>query len=131
MSDTDAGAESRVYAILARFTSRRLSGSDASLRVEEDLGITGEDAADLMRAISTELEVDLDEFLVLRHFGPEAFGPWLFGKPAAAKEYGCYPVTVGHLVSVAVAGRWFDPPRVERSSTFLEKLFGRSRGTPG
>lgn len=131
MSDTDAGAESRIFAILTRFTSHRLSGSDASLRVEEDLGITGEGAADLMRAISTELGVDVAEFQLLRHFGPEAFGPWLLGRPAEAKDYGCYPVTVGHLVSVAAAGWWFDPPRVERPSTFLEKLFGRSRRTPG
>ncbi len=77
-----------------------------SARLEEDLGVTGDDAVELMQAFSSIFNVELTDLEFSKHFGPEA----LFSR--RHPELGAYPVTVGHLVNVAEHGHWFPPPRV-------------------
>ncbi len=80
-------------------------------RLEEDLGITGDDAAEFIEAFAKRFAVDLSGIDFHRHFGPEGFNPlWLFWQPRWLRELGRHPVTLTHLAAVAQAGRWFEPP---------------------
>jgi hypothetical protein len=82
-------------------------------RLEEDLGMTGLDAAEFLEAFAKAFEVDLTGLEFHKHFGPECSGPILSWPPdlqEAIKDLGKYPVTVGHLIEVAVAKRWTCPP---------------------
>jgi hypothetical protein len=83
-------------------------------RLEEDLGMTGDDAAEFMEAFAEAFEVDLTGIEFHRHFGPECSGPILFlprWLQEEMKDLGNYPVTVGHLIEVAAAKRWMCAPR--------------------
>ncbi|MEP6756547.1 MAG: DUF1493 family protein [Chthonomonadales bacterium] len=77
-------------------------------RVEEDLGCTGDDADEFMLSFATRFEVDLTGMEFGRHFGPEASWPFEPMPP----DLGHFPVTVGHLITVAENGKWIDPPRI-------------------
>jgi hypothetical protein len=82
-------------------------------RLEEDLGMTGDDASEFLEAFAGAFGVDSTGIEFHKHFGPEC-GPILFW-PAGLKEQmrdlGKYPVTVGHLIEVATSKRWMCPPR--------------------
>src|SRR4051795_9334974 len=84
-------------------------------RLEEDLGMTGDDAAMFLEEFAEAFEVDLTGIEFLKHFGPEGSGSifhWLWprGLREEMKDHGNYPVTVGHLIVVADAKRWSCPP---------------------
>ena len=93
-----------VRAFLSLQWSTPIEQLEIHIRLEDDLGMTGDDAAEFLEAFAREFRIDLAELEFLKHFGPEAGWHTLPG-------YGLYPVTVGHLVEVAGRGRWFLPPR--------------------
>jgi hypothetical protein len=112
----------RVFDLVARELGVPRSRLQSETRIEDDLGCTGDDAVDLMRAFSEEFEVDLNAFRFDLHFAPERpAGPeFLFLLPLSllARVVGIRwpvprsspePITVGHLVSVAARGCWFRP----------------------
>ncbi len=81
-------------------------------RLEEDLGMTGDDAAEFLGAFAGEFEVDLTGIEFHKHFAPEC-GPilsWPRSLVEEMRDHGKFPVTIGHLVDVAVARRWMCPP---------------------
>ncbi len=103
----------RVRALVAKELAMPLSKVLLTSRIEEDLGMTGDDSAEFLEAFAEEFGVDLSGLDFHKHFGPEGCNPfWLFYTPAWLKDHGEYPVTVDHLVRVADVGRWFSPPRV-------------------
>ena len=103
----------RVRAAVAQERAFPLSKVRLASRLEEDLGMTGEDAAEFLEAYAEEFGVDLSGINFPKHFGPEGCNPfWLFDPPAWFRDHGKYPVTVDHLVHVAEVKRWFSPPRV-------------------
>ena len=60
-----------------------------------------------MEAFAGTFGIDLTGTDFGRHFGPEAgYG--------THPDYGRFPVTVNHLIAVAKAGRWFDPPSISQ-----------------
>ena len=82
-------------------------------RLEEDLGITGADAAEFLEAFAREFQIDLTDIEFHKHFGPEGSGPrllWPRSLKKQMRDFGKYPVTIGHLIDVAVAKRWICPP---------------------
>jgi hypothetical protein len=106
----------RVRALVAQERAMPHSKVHLTSRLEEDLGMTGDDAAGFLEAFAAQLHVDLSGIDFHRHFGPEGCNPfWLLYTPAWLKGHGRYPVTVDHLVRVAEVGRWFSPPRVGRA----------------
>jgi hypothetical protein len=85
----------------------------ADTRLEEELGMTGDDAAEFLEAFAETFDVDLTGIEFHRHFGPECGGPILFCSRELTeemKDLGKYPVTVGHLVEVAALKRWSCAP---------------------
>src|SRR5262245_56171924 len=103
----------RVRALVAQERAMPLSKIHLTSRLEEDLGMTGDDSAEFLEAFAKEFGVDLSGIDFHKHFGPEGCNLfWLFYTPAWLKDHGKYPVTVDHLVRVAEAERWFSLPRV-------------------
>lgn len=109
----DEALAERVIGFLADSWRLRRDRLRAETRLDEDLGMTGDDAADFLADFAREFEVDLAGIVFHRHFGPEC-GPMLFVPRWLEEEMrglGDYPVTVGHLIDVAEAKRWSCPPR--------------------
>lgn len=110
MSKSRAG---RVVDFLIDFWPVRSDRLRADTRLEEDLGMTGDDAAEFLEAFAQEFEVNLAGIMFHKHFGPES-GPILFMPRSMREEMrdlGKYPVTIGHLIDVAAAKEWFCPPQ--------------------
>jgi acyl carrier protein len=65
--------------------------------IEYDLGVTGEDAAELIQAFSIQYKVDISNFLFTNYFNEE---PFVLLKCKSVKSF-----TVGHLEKGILAGR--------------------------
>ncbi len=83
-------------------------------RLEQDCGLTGDDAREFLEAFKSAFDVDFSDFRFCDYFGPEGFGldfgvaglvRWLRGEP---KKFPGIPVTIGHLIRIATLKRW-DP----------------------
>ena len=107
----------RVTEFVARHWSEPASRLTPATSLEDDLGMTGEDAAEFIQAFAAEFRVDLSGFEFGRHFGDErpatpvslALGliDWAAtgrrGTPAPE------PVTIARLAEAGSAGRWATP----------------------
>ena len=105
----------RVRQFLCEFRCERPDKLGSETPLEEDLGMTGDDAAEFLEAFAEEFEVDLTGLEFHKHFGPECSGPILFWPSwlrEELKDHGKYPVTVGHLIEVAAVKRWSCIPRL-------------------
>lgn len=69
-------------------------------RIEEDLGVTGGDAIDLIRKYASVFDVDINGFTYSRYFYPEPSPFVTLGK--------IIPFTIGHLVDGIDTGRLND-----------------------
>jgi acyl carrier protein len=107
----DADLLERVRALVAEMSCVRLDRLRPETRLEEDLGITGDDAAELLQAFAERFGVDMTGLSFHKHFGPEGCNPlWFFYTPTWLRAHGSYPVTIDHLVRVAEIKRWYSPP---------------------
>jgi len=84
---------------------KQLSGTAL---IEEDLGITGDDAWELMEHLEEKYKIDLSEFEFSLHFSPEA-GSYV------SKEFGYYPVSIHHLVDIVNLKKWKLPVKNEKN----------------
>jgi len=91
-----------------RVDRSRLKGTT---RLQQDLGVDGEDGEGLLLAFSKSFAVDLSGLDLSRHFGPEA-GPnpivwlwWLLTFSWPKLE----PIRIGDLQASVEAGRWMIP----------------------
>jgi hypothetical protein len=76
--------------------------------VLQELGLDGDDAAELIEAYAAQLSVDMTGFDFHRHFQPEG-GGCLFFLPElllGRGRTGDEPLSIGDLVDAAVRGRW-------------------------
>ena len=104
---------------LIAFVSRELGVTPDRVRLEtsleDDLGATGEDAAEFMDLYATEFGVDLAGFEFDRHFDGEGAGnpiawlvalliwPWTRGRDSRPRGD---QVTVSRLLDSALTGHW-------------------------
>jgi len=105
----------RVEAFVLKRTAHPFVYPEA--RLFNDLGIDGVDREELMVEFAKEFGVDLDSFVLSRHFGPELpFNPlvWLYWKiftPNSLNERGQYkmvPIMVSDLYEAAKTKRFPD-----------------------
>ncbi len=99
-----------------------LGARDSEIRPEaslfHDLGADGLDGEEFMEAYAKHFQVDMSDFEVSRHFGPEAgFNPfsyfyWRFFKPDVLRKI---PITLAHLVDCARTRRWITPSEPARA----------------
>ncbi|HEY3800714.1 MAG TPA: DUF1493 family protein [Caulobacteraceae bacterium] len=92
---------------------RRVSGAetiDAGTRLFHDLGLTGEQAIELLSQVGATFDVSFSAFERDRYFpdDDEAVGDELSRLLSLAPRDKA-PFTVGHLIAVAETGGWFDP----------------------
>lgn len=102
-----------VYDIISRHSSKKPEALSNELYLEQDLGITGDDVAELLEEMQHNFEIDFQNFNFSLHFSPEVGWP-------ENPDFGYYPVTVGHLVQVATLKTWFLPKKNE-GNFFKEK----------
>lgn len=102
MNNTET--ESRV-AELAAFISEQIGAYDVSITratlIEDDLGVTGADADELILAFSEKYNVDITEFNFLKYFYDEPTILDIIGLNGRKVE----PFTVAHLEKAIIAGR--------------------------
>ncbi|MGN7722964.1 DUF1493 family protein [Chitinophaga sp. 22620] len=78
-----------------------------STQIEDDLGVTGDDAVDFLLAYSNTFNVDVSHFMAADYFGAERnvflseIFKWLTGDRKRRKK----TLTVGHLEKAALIGR--------------------------
>jgi len=93
-----------VIAIVSEQTGVPIEKIDETTLIEENLGATGDDAWEILEALYEQYNIDYEELIFLKHFGPEV--GW-----NSDKEYGYYPVSINHLVKVVKNKKWFLPDR--------------------
>ena len=103
MCPEDMNIEQRIKDIVSYHSGTAIESLSLDTRIEEDLGATGDDAWELIEDVRKEFGIDFSSFDFLKHFSPEAGF-------ASHPDYGYYPITVRHLVEVALSKAWFLPP---------------------
>lgn len=97
----DEEIQSQIVRFLVEHQRVRESKIKKETRIENDLGITGDDAMEFMEAFFETFQVDFSAFRFDDHFSPEACWPWeIFKRPPGRQ------VTVHDLVTVARLGKW-------------------------
>lgn len=107
--------QSEVIAFISEFTGADPSAITLETLVNDDLGVDGEDGADLLLEFSFRFNVDISNIDKL-YFGPEGFNPFfaifsgvyalwssLLGR---SDKYS--PLPVKQFVYSAEAGKWID-----------------------
>jgi hypothetical protein len=91
-----------IFAELVAFVSKQVGRDDLSITkdtsIEDDLGVTGGDANDLIIAFGKKYNVDITNFFFEKYFNDE---PGVFG----FRNRSIYPFTIGHLEKAIMAGR--------------------------
>lgn len=122
--EIDTALLSAVASFVARVSGCPIRKINARSQIEKDLGITGDDAIELMQAFAEEFEADLAGMEFCRHFGLEGFD--LFGaqrRQPGGGDYGVYPITISHLARLAKERRWSLPDRVtQRPGTYGKQV---------
>jgi hypothetical protein len=85
-------------------------------RIEEDLGIMGDDAGELMDAYFKKFKISNEGFEFYPYFHPEGFGPIFFSKFLHRLIYRrpyppdpVYDLTLNDLARSVREGRWIHP----------------------
>ena len=89
-------------------------------RLEQDCGVTGDDAWELLEAIHDKFGTDFTELEFSQHFYQE--GEVFFSSlcnPAREKHRKAFPVTIGHIFRIVESGKWFMPPQVKKFNKAL------------
>ena len=102
---------------------RRIAGGGRvgpSTSPYHDLGISGDDALEMLEEIASRLNVSFEDFKLDRYFPQEveSFGEHLgrlLGRRPKRKR-----LTLQHLASVAERGSWFDPMPMSRLGSGVE-----------
>ena len=103
-----------VFAMVSEFTRVRPQVLTWETTLFHDLGIDGDDADEFFEEFGRTFRVDLRDFNIESHFGPEASDPfssiltwfqgWWIGDHHRAA--GVVPISLHDLVQAAKAGRW-------------------------
>jgi hypothetical protein len=105
----------QLLAAVVTFVAKQLSVPPDRIhpdtRIEHDLHCTGEDAADLIDRFAQQFAVDMADFQLNKHFGPEGWPIWGAIRHLLAKGSLGPPtedITIARLVAVAQHGRWVE-----------------------
>lgn len=96
--------EKDIKEFISQLTSIQIEKITDDKDLDNDLGVAGDDAWELIEEFSEKFNVDLASFEFSKHFTSEGFPPL-----HENDEYGGYPVTVKHLIEIAEKGIWFEP----------------------
>lgn len=101
----------RVKEFISKYWSIPLAKLNSKSRLEDDLGITGDDAVEFFDLFSKEFEVDLRELELQKYFESEGVGlinlSWLIGKRRKV-ERSSHEITIEDLALVIKEKKWID-----------------------
>lgn len=109
MRTSKSETEQKVKAFLGEQIGVSPGMLTSETRLEHDLGITGDDAEEVMEAFMDRFQVDMSEFEFNRHFGPEwGCNPavWLWCRVFTSRLIQTEPITVDDLVEAAMQKKW-------------------------
>ncbi len=106
--------EARILELFAEQGWEKIALSD---RIEQDLGVRGDDLWPIILALHDEFGVNFKPLNYDRFFHGEYYRfrdlLWLLLRKVSGRETSDREeCTVGHLVDVVRTGCWFDPPRL-------------------
>lgn len=85
---------------------------DRNTKLEDDLGITGDDAVEFFDKFSKKFNIDISNLDLCKYFESEGVGllniSWLFGKRRKVKR-SLHEITIADLENTLKVGRWIDP----------------------
>ena len=97
---------------ISKYWSIPVNKLNRETKLEDDLGITGDDAVDFFDKFSKEFNVDLSALDLQRYFESEGVGlinfSWLFGKRKKVKR-SLHEITIADLERAIEFGKWIDP----------------------
>jgi len=102
----------RVKLFVSKYWSVPLKKLSQNTKLEDDLGITGDDAAEFFNLFSTEFNVDLTDLNLQKYFESEGIGllnfSWLLGKRRKVKR-SLHEITIADLENTLEHSKWIDP----------------------
>lgn len=111
----DQHIKQQLYAIFLEQTGLREEELFPRGRLEQDYGITGDDAWELLETIHKKIGTDFSSMDFSQYFHGEAESIFsgLFNR-SRERIRKAYPVTVEHIFKVVEAGKWFMPEQVKK-----------------
>lgn len=113
--------QTRVIDFLSNEVGVRASDLSLETTLFGDLRLDGDDAAELLEKFGREFSVDLSQFHLSDHFGPEGVWPWTviqwlapaFRRGTPEERSRLKPITIADLVRSAELGK-FSPAGARR-----------------
>jgi hypothetical protein len=110
--DENGNLEEQVKYFVARYLLVEPGRLQPSTRIGQDMGVDGDDGAELIQAFGERFGVDLSHFRFDRHFGPEGGASsmgclWYLLLPRSRPHL--VPITISDLVEAARTGQWQTP----------------------
>lgn len=97
----DTNLFERIVSFLKKETLFRSYDFTRETRIEKDLGVTGDDAAELIEAFAKEFQVDVSRFTFHDYFGPEGIDFFCQYPDLQTRK----KLTVGDLVEAVGIGK--------------------------
>jgi acyl carrier protein len=101
MEPTPASIAESVLSLVADYTGCRREQLNLDTALNQDLGVDGDDACELLDAFAKKFGVDLSRFHYDRYFGSEAGGLPVLGFGSS-----CAPLTIRDLVQMVDQRTW-------------------------
>jgi hypothetical protein len=124
---SDAAVTERVIAIVSDVSGAPLERISSDTRLYEDLGLYGDDGAELMSDLHERFELDWLKFDAGVYFGIEGLGaplPWHLARSPALFQP--QPLTVRQVVEAVRRGCWPDTPKVPVSPQKRASVYAAS-----
>jgi hypothetical protein len=97
---------SRVIDFVAKVAGVPPSRLQPAMKLEDDLGITGDDAQELIEDYAAYFQMDMSAFEFHRHFEGESLFAGFLTKFRSGESMQHVPVTIDFLVRAAQERRW-------------------------
>lgn len=105
--------ESEIITFVSEFTGVKAEKISPGTLINFDLGVDGDDGAELLKEFSARFGVDLSP-ISETYFGPEGFPVgflvlwpyYLYRRIKGYKPKGLDPLSVGQLIKSAESGKW-------------------------
>ena len=99
-----------VIEIIPEQSGIKLSKLPLNSRLEQDLGITGDDLWEIIEAMDSEYSIDWCDVDFSYYFYPEVTGFfWSLFNRDKSRSIRSFPITISHLVAVSQSGKWSKP----------------------
>jgi len=110
------------------FGKRDFETLSFATRINQDLGVDGDDSNDLVPPFFQHFQVDTAEYDCLRYFRPEGFGPF-YRRPKDKARQGDKAFTFGMLYQAALMKKWCQAA-FESAQWRSERLYVRTEELP-